>query len=42
LKSIEERQPSKKRTNPFGRSISKKCSVKDSFKKEDVPQFLYI
>ncbi len=42
LKSIEERQPSKKRTNLFGRSISKNNYVKDSFKKKDVPQIFYI
>jgi hypothetical protein len=36
LKSIEKRQPSKKRTNPFGGSISKFLFVKDTFKKEDV------
>jgi len=38
LRSIEERQPSKKRTNPFGGSISKFLFVKDTFKKEDVSQ----
>jgi hypothetical protein len=36
LKRIEERHPSKKRTNPFGRLISKKILVKDAFTKEDV------
>jgi len=31
LKSIEERQASKKKTNPFGGSITKKFFVKDTF-----------
>ncbi len=37
LKGTKERQPSKKRTNPFERSIFKKKIIKDSFKKKDVP-----
>jgi hypothetical protein len=36
LKGKEETQPAKKRTIVFNVSISKKLSVKDSFKKEDV------
>jgi hypothetical protein len=35
LRSIKERQPSKKRTNPFGRSISKFFFIKDIFFKKD-------
>jgi hypothetical protein len=34
LKGTKERQPSKKRTNPFERSIFKKKFIKDSFKKK--------
>jgi hypothetical protein len=34
LKGTKERQPSKKRTNPFERSIFKKKIIKDSFKKK--------
>ncbi len=35
-KRIEERQPSKKRMNPFGRSNSTFFGFKNTFKKEDV------
>jgi hypothetical protein len=38
LRSIKEIHASKKRTNPFGGSISKLFSIKDTFKKEDVSQ----
>ncbi len=36
LKRIQERQPSKKRTNPSRGSIFKFFSIKDRFLKEDV------
>jgi len=38
LKGREERQPAKKRTIVFSESISKFFLVKDTFKKNDVPQ----
>ncbi len=38
LKSIEERQPSKKKTNPSKGSISKFLFGKDTLKKMDVSQ----
>ncbi len=41
LKNIEEIQLSKKRTNPFGRSISNFFSIKYTFKKEDVSQVIF-
>jgi hypothetical protein len=37
LKGIKEKQMSKKRTNPSGRSISKFFLIKDFKKKRDVP-----
>ncbi len=38
LKGTKEKQPSKKRTNPFEGSIFKFFSIKDYFKKKDVSQ----
>jgi hypothetical protein len=38
LKGREERQPTKKKMIVSSGSILKKNSIKDSFKKEDVPQ----
>jgi hypothetical protein len=36
FKNVKERQPSKKKTNPSGRSISKFLYIKDIFKKKVV------
>jgi hypothetical protein len=38
LRNIEERQPSKKKTNPSRRSISKFLFGKDTLRKKDVSQ----
>jgi len=42
LKRIEEKQPSKKITNPFGGSISNFFPIKDAFKKDNMSHNLFL